>query len=82
MTLLAPLPPRLRRGHGFPGSLTKIVLSGPMVAYVVNQLTGADTSSSEIIVADVATRRILRSASVGRSIDAGYLLSEALTSLV
>jgi hypothetical protein len=80
MTLIAAPSPH---GPGsFPGSLGTIVLSRTIVAYVVHRLTGVDTASSELLVADVASRRVLRSVRVGYSIDAGLLGSESLTALV
>jgi hypothetical protein len=80
MTLIA-----VGRPHTFPsvpGSLGTIVLSRTIVAYVVHQLTGVDTSSSELFVTDVAARRVLREARVGYSIDAGLVAAESLTALV
>lgn len=82
MTLLAPPPQSGQHVHLFPGSFAKIVLAGPIAAYVVGRRTGVDTSSSELVVADVSTRRILRSTPVGYSVDAGILASGRLTSLV
>jgi hypothetical protein len=81
MTLVPAPPPHARR-RASAGSIETIVLAGPVVAYVVHRLTGIDTGSSELIVADVATRRILRSAPVGYSVDAGFGGHEALTALV
>ena len=74
--------PRPHTSPSFPGSLGTIVLSRTIVAYVVHRLTGVDTASSELFVADVASRRVLREARVGYSIDAGFLGSESLTALV
>jgi hypothetical protein len=80
MTLIAAGRPQTL--HSFPGSLGTIVLSRTIVAYVVHRLTGVDTASSELFVADVAARRVLREARVGSSVDAGFLGSESLTALV
>jgi hypothetical protein len=82
MTLIPAPPPHARPGPFFLGAIGKIALAGPVVAYVIDRLTGVDTSSSELVVADVATRRVLRSAPVGYSVDAGILAYEALTALV
>src|SRR5258708_5957256 len=80
ITLIAATRPHT--SPSFPGSPGTIVLSRTIVAYVVHQLTGVDTASSELFVVDVASRRVLREARVGYSIDAGLLGSESLTALV
>lgn len=80
MTLLPPPPPRPLPGRRLPPSLEKIVLAGPIAAYVVGGRTGIDTSSSTLVVADIASRRILRTTSAGRG--AGPLWELRLTSLV
>jgi len=63
-------------------SLGTAVLAGPIVAYVVDQLTGVDTATSDLVVDDVATRKTLREAPAGHSVDAGFVFEESLTSLV
>jgi hypothetical protein len=82
MTLLAARPLHIRSVSELPGSLEKLALAGPIVAYLVEKRTGVDTSSSSLIVANIATRRILRSVSVGYSVDAGFVAGENVTSLV
>ncbi len=62
-------------------SLGIIVVAGPIAAYVVNQLTGVDTSTSKLVVADVASGRILREAPAGHSVDGGIIFDERLSSL-
>jgi hypothetical protein len=81
MTLIGVPPRERRRGRVLVGRLGKLVLAGPVVAYVVDRLTGVDTASSELVVADVATRRILRSAPAGYSVDAGFVAFQTLTAL-
>ena len=82
MTLIGAPRPDRRRRRVFPGSLGRLALAGPIVAYVVDRLTGVDTASSELVVADVAARRILRSAPAGYSVDAGIAAARTLTALV
>jgi hypothetical protein len=60
----------------------RIVTAGDVVAYVVNRLTGVDTSSTELVVADVAHRQVLREAPVGYGVDAGLVFDESVADLV
>jgi hypothetical protein len=81
LTLVSALPLRPGRHNRGPGSIGQVVTAGGIVAYVVHELTGVDTSRSELIVADVARRRILRDTPVGYSVDAGFVAAESLTAL-
>ena len=81
MTLIPATPSRRGPGVRFPPGIGRIVLAGPMVACVIHQLTGVDTATSELLVVDASARRVLRSAAVGYSIDAGILAYESLTGL-
>lgn len=79
MTLIpAPSPSSRRQMRE---SLALVVVAGPIAAYVVNQLTGVDTATSELVVADVASGRILREAPAGHSVDGGIIFDERLSSL-
>jgi hypothetical protein len=78
MTLIsARRPPGVHPWHG-PGSLRTIVTAGD----VVERLTGVDTSSTELVVADVAHRQVLREARVGYGVDAGLVFDESVADLV
>jgi hypothetical protein len=77
MTLLA-IQGQCCRGRARIGT---IALAGPFAAYLETRL-GVDTSDTTLVVADVATRRILRERPVGSSIDAGIIFRSALTDLL
>jgi hypothetical protein len=80
MTLVPSTERPARFGGG--GSIDEIALAGHVVAYVVHRRVGVDTGASELIVADVARRFILRETAVGYSVDAGLVADEDLTALV
>jgi hypothetical protein len=81
MTLVAPRAPA-GPGRGLRKSLGEVALSGSIVAYVEGQF-GVDSGCDGIVVADVATRRVLRAVPiVGCSIDAGFIRRERVTDLV
>jgi hypothetical protein len=69
---------RVRRG----GNLRLIAASAPVVAYVVSELTGVDTSASRLVVADVSSRTILREAPAGYGVDGGFVFSQSVSDLV
>ncbi len=79
MTLIPAAPPHA----GLPGaaSIRRIALARAIVAFVADGLTGVDTSASELVVADVARRAIVRRAPAGHTVDAGLIASEATTAL-
>ena len=88
MTLIAaprPSPPHGPEGpHLSEGSdnLQMLVSAGDVVAYVVGHRAGVDTAESQLIVADVARRQIVRETEAGHSVDAGFLFSQSVTALV
>ena len=71
MTLVGGAPPVHGGLPARGGSLGQLVTASPVVAYVVDSLTGVDTSASRLVVADVAHRAILREAPAGHSVDGG-----------
>ncbi len=56
-------------------------LSGSIVACLISSF-GVDSGSTGLLIADVASRRVLREASAGRYVDAGILGSESVSKLV
>jgi hypothetical protein len=64
------------------GDLRLIATAAPVVAYVVSQLVGVDTSASELVVVDVSHRTIIREERAGHSVDSGFVFSEGVSDLV
>jgi hypothetical protein len=78
MTLLAK-----RTGQGGPAGrgLRVEALSGSIVAYLITSF-GVDSGSTDLVIADVAARRVLRDVPAGKYVDAGILGSESVSKLV
>ncbi|MFI5039911.1 MAG: hypothetical protein ACHQCG_08215 [Solirubrobacterales bacterium] len=81
MTLIPASVPRASDRISDPGSLRRLVLAGDVAGLVIGHLSGVDTGYSEIVVADVARRAILRETSAGHSVDAGYVFWAGPTAL-
>jgi hypothetical protein len=71
----------LPTGGSLHSSDSSFELAGPIVGYIQTQF-GVDSGSSQLIVLDVAKRRLLRSIDGGSYVDAGLILSEGIASFV
>jgi hypothetical protein len=70
-----------RRFPGLHRSVGDFELAGSIVGYIETQF-GVDSGTTQLVVADVASRRILRSIKGGQYIDAGIISSQGVRRFV